>query len=114
MYSPSNVSNLGLNWSYTTGGPVQAPPAVASGTVYVGSNDGKVYALNATTGALQWSYATGSNVLSSPAVANGIVYIGSNDHKGYAFGLAGGTTGGVRRPVPASLRPDAHRRTSRG
>jgi hypothetical protein len=50
VLGPSNVSNLGLNWSYTTGGPVQAPPAVASGIVYAGSNDGKMYALNAATG----------------------------------------------------------------
>jgi outer membrane protein assembly factor BamB len=31
-------------WSYTTGGAVDSPPAVANGMVYVGSDDGKVYA----------------------------------------------------------------------
>ena len=33
-------------------------PAVANGVVYVGSDDGNVYALNAATGAELWSYTT--------------------------------------------------------
>jgi eukaryotic-like serine/threonine-protein kinase len=36
-----------LRWSYTTGGSVQSSPAVADGTVYIGSEDANVYALNA-------------------------------------------------------------------
>jgi outer membrane protein assembly factor BamB len=31
-------------WSYATGKPVQSSPAVANGVVYVGSEDGKIYA----------------------------------------------------------------------
>ena len=52
--------------------------------VYVGSGDGNVYALNASTGAQLWSYPTGTS-LSSPAVANGVVYVGSNDGNIYKF-----------------------------
>jgi hypothetical protein len=44
-----NVGNLGLKWSYTTGGTVQSSPAVANGVVYIGSADHNVYALNART-----------------------------------------------------------------
>ena len=56
--------------------------------VYVGSYDGKVYALNAATGALEWSYATGSEEDSSPVVVNGVVYVGFYyGSKVYAFGL---------------------------
>jgi glucose dehydrogenase len=44
-------------------------PAVANGVVYVGSEDGNVYALNATTGAKLWSGDTRDYVNSSPAVA---------------------------------------------
>ena len=61
-------------------------PAVAGGVLYVGSYDGKVYALNASNGTLVWNYTTGDMVVSSPAIANGIVYIGSFDHVVYAFG----------------------------
>jgi eukaryotic-like serine/threonine-protein kinase len=37
-------------WSYVTGGEVYSSPAVAYGVVYVGSNDGKVYAFGSSTG----------------------------------------------------------------
>ena len=46
---------------------------MANGVVYIGSDDGNVYALNASTGAKLWSYTTGT-MRSSPAVANGVVY----------------------------------------
>ena len=37
---------------------VVSSPAVVGGVVYVGSEDGKVYALNAANGALMWNYTT--------------------------------------------------------
>ena len=55
---------------------------MANGIVYVGSADGKVSALNATTGATVWTVTTGGGVQSSPAVANGIVYVGSDGRQG--------------------------------
>lgn len=61
-------------------------PVIAYGMVYVGSEDYKIYALNATTGALVWSYMTGDVVVSTLAVADGVVYVGSYDHVVYAFG----------------------------
>lgn len=47
---------------------------MADGVVYVGSWDGNVYALKASTGALLWSFASrhSDSVESSPAVANGL------------------------------------------
>jgi outer membrane protein assembly factor BamB len=60
---------------------------VAGGTVYIGSYDHKVYALDAATGHLRWAYTTGGSVLSSPAVAGGMIYIGSADRKVYALSV---------------------------
>ena len=60
-------------------------PAVSGGTVYVGSGDHNVYALDAATGALRWKFATGDVVHASPAVANGVVYVGSWDRNLYAL-----------------------------
>jgi outer membrane protein assembly factor BamB len=60
-------------------------PTVAGGTVYIGSGDQHVYALDARTGALKWSFATGDVVHAAPAVANGTVYIGSWDRNLYAL-----------------------------
>jgi len=66
----------------------------------VGSNDGKLYALDAATGAFKWSYTTGAAISSSPAIISGVVYVGSNNGKLYALHAATGafkwsyTTGG--------------------
>ena len=79
-------------WSYTTGNYVfSSSPAVAGGIVYVGSWDGKVYALNATTGTRVWDYTTGRAVDSSPAVVGGVVFVGSDDDKVYALNATTGT-----------------------
>jgi outer membrane protein assembly factor BamB len=90
LSTPSDASGpVSLRWSYTTGNFVDSP-AVAGGTVYIGSDDGKVYALDAATGDLRWTYTTGAAVESSPAVAAGTVYIGSNDDRVYALNAATG------------------------
>ena len=62
-------------------------PAIESdGTVYVGSYNKKVYALNGKTGVKQWVFATGTWVESSPIIgADGTVYVGSRDNKVYAL-----------------------------
>jgi outer membrane protein assembly factor BamB len=80
---------VALRWSHLAGNYVSSP-TVAGGTVYYGSEDSRVYALDAATGRLRWSYTTGGGVYASPAVAGGIVYIGSDDGKLYALSAATG------------------------
>jgi outer membrane protein assembly factor BamB len=65
-------------------------PAVVNGVVYFGSGDGRVYALDAATGALKWKFATGDVVHASPAIADGTVYIGSWDSYFFALDAATG------------------------
>lgn len=74
-----------LKWVFSTGALIHSSPAVAGGTVYVGSQDSKLYALDAATGAKRWEYEAGSWVESSPAIVNGVVYFGSNDGRLYAL-----------------------------
>jgi len=66
-------------------------PSVWNGTVYFGSSDGNVYALDASSGALKWKFHTGDVVHSSPAIADGVLYIGSWDTYLYALDAANGT-----------------------
>ncbi len=87
--SPGPTSGT-LAWSFATGGSVYSSPAVVDGVVYMGSQDGNVYALSAYTGSLIWSYQTGSYVSSSPAVSNGLVYVGSNNGGVYALDVNSG------------------------
>ena len=65
-------------------------PTVANGTVYIGSGDQHVYALDARTGALKWQFATGDVVHAAPALANNTVYVGSWDRNLYALDAATG------------------------
>jgi outer membrane protein assembly factor BamB len=66
--------------------------------VYIGSNDGGVYALDATTGAIDWKTLTGGAVDSSPDVVNGIVYVGSDDKSVYALNAVPGPVVGAGLP----------------
>jgi outer membrane protein assembly factor BamB len=59
-------------------------PVVWNGSVYFGSGDGNVYALNAASGALKWRFKTGDVVHASPVIADGTVFIGSWDSYFYA------------------------------
>jgi len=78
-------------WTYSTGDYVESSPAVADGKVYVGSNDGNVYCLDASTGVKVWNYTTGGAVRSSPAVADGRVYVGCwGDNNFYCLDAATG------------------------
>ncbi|MGD8613015.1 MAG: PQQ-binding-like beta-propeller repeat protein [Desulfobacterales bacterium] len=83
-------------------GSVISSPAVASdGTIYVGSNDNKVYAIN-PNGTLKWDFLTGGDVRSSPAIASdGTIYVGSDDGILYAFN-PGGPPAKWTRPNPVN------------
>ena len=60
-------------------------PTLWKGTVYFGSGDGNVYALDANTGAQRWKFKTGDVVHASPAIADGMIFIGSWDSYFYAL-----------------------------
>jgi outer membrane protein assembly factor BamB len=68
---------------------VESSPAVSKDgtTIFVGSNDNKVYALDVLTGAKKWEFQTGAWVTSSPAISKDgtTIYVGSNDNKVYAL-----------------------------
>jgi outer membrane protein assembly factor BamB len=65
-------------------------PVVAGGSVYFGSGDGNLYALDAASGQLKWKFHTGDVVHASPAYADGVVFVGSWDSYFYAVDAATG------------------------
>jgi len=75
-----------LKWRFTTGDAIWSSPAIgADGTIYVGSDDYKLYAIN-PDGSQKWSFTTEGMVFSSPAIgADGTIYVGSWDSKLYAI-----------------------------
>ncbi|MBV9271874.1 MAG: PQQ-binding-like beta-propeller repeat protein [Candidatus Eremiobacteraeota bacterium] len=66
-------------------------PAIWNETVFIGSGDGNIYALNAASGKVRWRFATGDVVHATPAIAGGVVYVGSWDRYFYALDAATGT-----------------------
>jgi FOG: WD40-like repeat len=65
---------------------IASPVIAAEGTVYIGSRDGYLYAIN-PDGTLKWKFKTGGMIHSTPAIDNkGTVYIGSDDGYLYAIG----------------------------
>jgi len=82
-------------WEFDTGGVISSSPAVyeSGGTriVFIGSEAGRVYALNMNDGARRWEFDTGSAVQSSPAIGSTTLYVGANDGRVYALSLTEGT-----------------------
>lgn len=65
-------------------------PVVWKGKVYFGSGDGKIYALDASSGNLAWQFPTGDVVHASPAIADGTLFVGSWDTYFYAIDASTG------------------------
>ncbi len=93
----------GVKWTFKTGAAVISSPIVAGDTLYVGSDDKNLYAVDLATGREKWKFATGSLVRSTPAVVGGSVYFGSYDGVFYAVDATSGkqqwsfTTEGERK-----------------
>lgn len=71
-------------WAFSCGAS-ESSPLVVGPTVYVGSRDGRLYALDARTGRERWSFQTAGEIKGAAAFANGTVYVGSYDGRIYAI-----------------------------
>jgi polyvinyl alcohol dehydrogenase (cytochrome) len=98
--TPGTVGGLKLKWAYTYANVPYSrdgsQPAVVHGTLYTGTPDGKLIALDARSGATRWVFdvstaagpvdATHQDLVrDGPAVADGKVYFG--DSRGFIFAV---------------------------
>jgi len=70
-------------WTFREGifpAPFAASPAVFCDRVYAGSDNGKLYCLDAFTGKMLWEFEADYEIFASPAVADGRVYLGEGLH----------------------------------
>ncbi len=74
-----------LKWAFKTDGKIFSSPIVQDGIVYIGSEDGFLYAIEERTGKTHWKFKTGGAVHSSPAIFKNTVYIGSFEGHYYAI-----------------------------
>jgi len=72
-------------WTLRPGGPVQSGLAFRDNVLYVGSDDGYLYAIDTTGPTVTWKHKTGGAIRSQILVTGGLVYFGSLDNHVYAL-----------------------------
>lgn len=82
-----------IAWRFETHGPVRSTPVMRDGTVFFGSTDGHLYALDAEGGSLKWAFRAGDAVASSPAIVDDFVIFGDRTNTYWALDRE---TGAVR------------------
>lgn len=80
----------GILWRAQTDGPVRSTPAVTGETVFIGSADGRLYALDRRSGRERWRFDAATAVNGSPAVVDGTVYFTDQGSTLYAVEAASG------------------------
>jgi polyvinyl alcohol dehydrogenase (cytochrome) len=95
--SPSDLQRLTLKWAF--GFPdaslAWSHPTVAGGRLFVGSQNGTVYALDARTGCIHWTFSASGGVRTAVTVAPAggarlVVYFGDTAANAYALDAATG------------------------
>lgn len=71
------------HWGDHLRGRVVGSPAVADGTVYVGTDSISVYAIDAATGELEWWTETSNHVRHSPTIHDGTLYVRAHELHAY-------------------------------
>jgi polyvinyl alcohol dehydrogenase (cytochrome) len=86
----ASLPRLKLKWAFGLPGGVQvfSQPTVAGGRLYIGSDAGQVYALDAATGCVRWSFLAEASVRTAPVVGPGprpLLFVGDMRAKLYAL-----------------------------
>ncbi len=69
---------------------IDSSPAIVGGVLYIGSDDGRFYALNSSNGNLLWNQTLGRFSVSSPAIVQGVVYVSIWEGRDYALNASSG------------------------
>lgn len=78
-----------LAWEFKGDGPF-GPPAISGDTAYVGSADGRLYAIAIPTGRERWRYKAEEDLTTLPAVAHGAVFVSSLEDTLFCVDAASG------------------------
>lgn len=82
-----NMESLVNVWNATPAtniGFESAPCLDGDSAIYIGGNDGKLYALTTNNGSVKWTFNTGGPIKSSPITAGGNILFGSYDKNFYS------------------------------
>lgn len=117
--TPAVAATLVPAWTFSSvaaggSGDFTGTAVIEDGCVYVGSNTGWVFALNAESGELVWStlldapqvgFLAGGGIPGSLAVANGLVYVNASRNPEPLLAALDQTTGTVEWQTTVSDRP---------
>jgi predicted Ser/Thr protein kinase len=79
-----------MHSAFAIGGQMFAPPVVSDETIYLGAEDGTLYACELLSGDIQWTFKAGDKITAAPLIDGDRVYIGSWDQYVYALDAAAG------------------------
>jgi polyvinyl alcohol dehydrogenase (cytochrome) len=70
--SAANIGNLRLKWAFGVDGAIRmaSQPALAGGAIYLGAQDGNVYALDQSSGCLRWQFHAPAEVRTGIVVSS--------------------------------------------
>jgi eukaryotic-like serine/threonine-protein kinase len=92
-----NAITGSVNWKFKTsfpGASISSPTAF-NNTIYFGSDEGYLYAIDANLGVLKWKFSITPQVRASPIISNSTLYVGAggpNTQLFYALDANSGTT----------------------
>jgi len=87
---PSSGDEQQVKNAFALGSQVFATPVEADGMLYIGAQDGTVYACDLHSGKVGWTFSTGGQITAAPLVDGDYVYVGSWDNCVYALNAAAG------------------------
>jgi polyvinyl alcohol dehydrogenase (cytochrome) len=82
----SDIPKLTLKWAFAfpDASSAWAQPTVAGGRLYVGSQNGTVYALDRMSGCIRWTFAARGGVRTAITLGDGLLYFGDTAGNVYA------------------------------
>jgi polyvinyl alcohol dehydrogenase (cytochrome) len=96
--SAADISRLRLKWAFglPNGASAYSQPSVAGGRVFVGSDTGVVYAIDASSGCFYWTFQADASVRTAPVVGESsrgqgaLLYVGDLNANVYALDARSG------------------------
>jgi outer membrane protein assembly factor BamB len=77
-------------WSFQAEGPIRGSAAIGGDSLYFGSADGFIYAVNKADGRLRWKFQTGGPIAGAPALAGNTVIVSGRAERVFALDAADG------------------------
>lgn len=87
----NDILNPKIKWRFKTQGAIRGTPLISDNTIYFGSSDGFIYALNKQEGNLIWKYKTNGAIVSAPIILGSSLFISSRDNYLYALNIKNGS-----------------------